>query len=207
MGVSAAKRTAETTQELRATLLDHAQQLISRDGASALTMRALAAEAGVSLGLPYKIFADRREIVDEIVSAERRRFAAAAERLQARAGTHTVGDNLNRFASIVLDSPAAPLAQKLHADDRHLESATRMAERTGLSPTAFPAVIADYLTREQSAGRVSDDIDCAAFGFLIAGALHNLLVAGRAWHHPDRHQLKRYLMAAASAIADGREGH
>lgn len=199
--MSAAKRPAETTQELRATLLQHAQRLVSRDGASGLTMRALAAEAGVSLGLPYKIFADRREIVAEIVSAELRRFAAAAESLVARAGTSTVGDNLVWFASIVLDSPAAPLAQELHADDQRLESATRVARRAGLSPTAFPTVIADYLTLEQGVGRVRDNIDCQAFGFMIAGALHNILIAGRAWPHPGRRQLKRYLTAVASAIA------
>jgi AcrR family transcriptional regulator len=199
--LSAAKRTAETTQELRAALLEHAQRLVSRNGASGLTMRALAAEAGVSLGLPYKIFADRREIVDEIVSAELRRFGAAAENFLARAGTHTVGDNLIWFASIVLNSPAAPLAHELHADDQRLESATSVAERTRLSPTSFPAVLADYLTVEQRAGRVRDDIDCEAFGFLIAGALHNLLIAGPGWTHPERRQLERYLTATAHAIA------
>jgi AcrR family transcriptional regulator len=200
--LSAAKRTAQTTQELRAALLEHAQRLVRRDGASALTMRALAAEAGVSLGLPYKIFADRREIVDEIVSAELRRFGAAAKRLLTRAGTYTVGDNLIWFASIVLNSPAAPLAQELHADHQRLESATRVAEGTGLSPASFPAVLAGYLIAEQRAGRVRDNIDCEAFGFLIAGALHNLLIAGPAWPRPERRQLKHYLTAAASAIAE-----
>ena len=200
--MSAAKRTAETTEELRAALLEHAQRLVNRDGASALTMRALAAEAGVSLGLPYKIFADRREIVDEIVSAEARRFGAAAEALLTRVGTYTVGDNLIWFASIVLNSPAAPLAQELHSDDQRLESATRVAQRTGSSPASFPAVLADYFTAEQRAGRVRDNVDCEAFGFLIAGALHNLLIAGPAWPHPERHQLKRYLTAAACAIAN-----
>jgi AcrR family transcriptional regulator len=199
--LSAAKRTAETTQELRAALLEHAQRLVSRDGASALTMRALAAEAGVSLGLPYKIFADRREIVDEIVAAEMRRFGAAAESLLTRAGSYTVGDNLIWFASIVLNSPAAPLAQELHADDQLLESATKVAERMGLSPASFPALLADYLTAEQRAGRVRDNIDCQAFGFLIAGAMHNLLIAGPAWPRLEQRLLKRYLTAAARAIA------
>jgi AcrR family transcriptional regulator len=199
--LSAAKRTAETTQELRAALLEHARRLVSRDGASALTMRALAAEAGVSLGLPYKIFADRREIVDEIVAAEVRRFGAAAESLLSRAGSYTVGDNLIWFASIVLNSPAAPLAQELHADDQHLESATEVAERTGLSPASFPALLADYLTAEQRAGRVRDNVDCQAFGFLIAGAMHNLMIAGPAWPRPERRQLSRYFTAAARAIA------
>jgi AcrR family transcriptional regulator len=163
-------------------------------------MRALAAEAGVSVGLPYKIFADRREIVDEIIAAELRGLAAAAENLLTRAGTYTVGDNLVWFASVLLNSPAVPLAHELHADEQRLESATRVANRTGLGPAAFPTVLADYLTAEQRAGRVRDNIDCQAFGFLIAGALHNLLIAGRTWT-PDRGQLERYLTATAAAIA------
>jgi len=198
--VAAAKRAVESTQQLRAALLEHAQRLVGREGASGLTMRALAAEAGVSVGLPYKIFADRREIVDEIISAELRVLAAAAENLLTRAGTYTVGDNLVWFASVLLNSPAVPLAHELHADEQRLESATRVANRTGLGPAAFPTVLADYLTAEQRAGRVRDNINCQAFGFLIAGALHNLLIAGRTWN-PDRRHLERYLTATAAAIA------
>lgn len=41
-------------------------------------MRALAAESGVSVGLPYKVFADRREIVAEIVHGEVAALRAAS---------------------------------------------------------------------------------------------------------------------------------
>jgi DNA-binding transcriptional regulator YbjK len=40
-----ANRPAETTEALRASLIDHARRIVSRDGPSALTMRALANEA------------------------------------------------------------------------------------------------------------------------------------------------------------------
>ena len=130
----------------------------------------------------------------------------SAETLLARVGTYTVGDNLIWFASIVLNSPAASLAQELHADDQRLESASRVAERTGLTPASFPAVLADYLTAEQRVGRVRDNIDGEAFGFLIAGALHNLLIAGPAWRRPEQRQLEHYLTAAAGAIAKESQG-
>ena len=103
------KRSEETTRRLRAELLEHASTIVRRDGAAALTMRALAAEVGVSLGLPYKIFADRREIVTEIVRREINTLRAASEELVATAGRGTVGDNLTHFAEAILDSPAAPL--------------------------------------------------------------------------------------------------
>lgn len=76
--MSPRKRSEETTRQLRVHLLDHARRLVIRDGASALTMRALAAESGVSVGLPYKVFADRREIVAEIVHGEVAALRAAS---------------------------------------------------------------------------------------------------------------------------------
>ena len=90
--MSRPKRSEETTRRLRAELLEHARTIVRRDGAAALTMRALAAEAGVSVGLPYKVFADRREIVTEIVRGEITTLQAATEELVATAGRGTVGE-------------------------------------------------------------------------------------------------------------------
>ena len=47
--------------DLRSDLVQVAQRIVARDGAAALTMRALAAEAGCAVGLPYKVFASRDE--------------------------------------------------------------------------------------------------------------------------------------------------
>ncbi|HSI93724.1 MAG TPA: TetR/AcrR family transcriptional regulator [Jiangellaceae bacterium] len=199
--MSPRKRSEETTRQLRVHLLDHARRLVIRDGASALTMRALAAEAGVSVGLPYKVFADRREIVAEIVHGEVATLRAAADELNARAGTGKVGGNLIWFAKVVLDSPAVPLAQELLADQALTESVTAAADRTGVGPGDLPHVFGSYLVAEHDAGRVAGDVDTDAFGFLIAGALHNLVIAGQAWPRPDRPHLERYLTAVATAIA------
>lgn len=199
--MSPRKRSEETTQQLRVHLLDHARRLVIRDGASALTMRALAAESGVSVGLPYKVFADRREIVAEIVHGEVATLRAASDDLLARTGSGTVGGNLMWFAKVVLDSPAVPLAQELLADQALTESVTAAADRTGVGPSGLPHVFGSYLVAEQDAGRVAGDVDTDAFGFLIAGALHNLVIAGQAWPRPDRPHLERYLAAVATAIA------
>ena len=65
--MSPPKRKPETTEQLRASLVADTLRVIARDGAAALTMRALAAEAGCAVGLPYKVFTDRHELVGEIV--------------------------------------------------------------------------------------------------------------------------------------------
>ena len=53
--MSPPRRTPETTEALRTSLVAHALRLVEREGAPALTMRALAAEAGCAVGLPYKV--------------------------------------------------------------------------------------------------------------------------------------------------------
>jgi AcrR family transcriptional regulator len=199
--MSRPKRSEETTRRLRAELLEHASTIVRRDGAAALTMRALAAEAGVSLGLPYKVFADRREIVTEIVRGEINTLRAATEELVATAGRGTVGDNLTHFAEAILDSPAAPLARELHSDDQLLGSVTGAAEEAGVGPTGLVSVLGRYLVVEQQAGRVAGHVDTDAIAFLLAGALHNLLIAGPAWPRPNQWELKRNLAGIAAAMA------
>jgi AcrR family transcriptional regulator len=195
------KRSDETTRRLRAELLQHASTIVRRNGATALTMRALAAEAGVSVGLPYKVFADRREIVAEIVRGEITTLRAATEDLVATAGRGTVGENLTHFAEAILDSPAAPLARELHSDDQLLGSVTGAADEAGVGPTGLVSVLGRYLVAEQQAGRVAGHVDTDAIAFLLAGALHNLLIAGPAWPRPNQRELKRNLAGIAAAMA------
>src|SRR5258705_12724760 len=114
--MSPARRTAEQTGQLRAVLLGHAYRLVTREGAAALTMRALAAEAGCAVGLPYKVFASREDIIAELILAEFERLRAAFRDLVASAGTGTVGGNLARYARVLLDSPAVPLTAAITHD-------------------------------------------------------------------------------------------
>lgn len=199
--MSPARRSAETTEQLRSSLIEHARRLIARDGAAALTMRALATEAGCAVGLPYKVFADRREIVTAIVHIELEKLREACDELIERAGSATVGGNLTWFAAVLLDSPAVALTQELLADETLRQSVAASAHDTGMGPAQFPRIVSRYLAAEKQAGRVAPDVDEDAFGFLVASALHNLLIAGEAWPRPTRPELQQILTAAASAIA------
>lgn len=199
--MSPAKRSAETTEQLRSSLIEHACRLIAREGASALTMRALAAEANCAVGLLYKVFADRRDIVAAIVHRELERLRTACDVLVDRAGTGTVGGNLMWFAEVFLDSPAVPLTQELLADESLRRSVAASAHGAGMGPSGLPRVLSRYLAAEKAAGRVTTDVDEGAFGFLLAGSLHNLLVAGEAWPRPSRPELEQILTATAAAIA------
>ena len=198
--MSPARRSAETTDALRLSLVEHALRLVARDGAAALTMRALAAEAGCAVGLPYKVFADRRDLVTAVVHAELERLRSAFDELLARAGRHTVGGNLTWFADVLLDSPAVSLGDEVAADATLTTAANTEFHTTGLAE-AFDTLLPDYLAAEQRAGRVDPSLDGQAFGFLVVGALHNLLVSGPGYPKPSRRELRRLLDAAAAGLA------
>jgi AcrR family transcriptional regulator len=198
--MSPARRTPETTAELRASLIAHAQRLVARQGASALTMRALAAEAGCAVGLPYKVFTDRRDLVAELVHAEFVEVHSLVDELVARAGTGTIGGNLAWFADLLLASPAVALAQEVFTDELLMKTVTTRIQETGAGPATFETILTGYLEAEKRLGRVDNDVDEAAFGSLLAGAIHNLIVSGPGYPRPTKRQLRQVLTAVAARL-------
>ncbi|HEX6419699.1 MAG TPA: TetR family transcriptional regulator [Acidimicrobiales bacterium] len=198
--MSPPRRTPETAEALRASLVDHARRLVAREGADALTMRRLAGEAGCALGLPYKVFADRRDLVIALLRAELASIRDDALALAARAGTGTVGGNLAWFALRLLDSPAVALAREVIDDPTLAHAVTADAHGEVAGPTAFDVWFAEYLAAEQRAGRVQADVDVGAIGYLIAGAVHNLIVTGATHPRPGRERLAAVLAAVADRL-------
>ncbi|HEY3140471.1 MAG TPA: TetR/AcrR family transcriptional regulator [Acidimicrobiales bacterium] len=197
--MSPAKRTAETTEQLRALLLAAAERIVGRDGAAALTMRALAAEAGCSVGLPYKVFSSREELVAELITQEFARLSAEFSQLVAAAGTATVDANLGRFADLLLGSPSIGLAHEISHHQALTEAINAKAQEIGVV-AALETTVTDYLAAEKRLGRIDADVDVRAFGFFVAGAVHNLLASGEGYPRLSRRQLKRMLAALANRL-------
>ncbi len=189
------RRRAEATEELRASLIEHAQRLVAREGPAKLTMRALATEAGCALGLPYKVFADRQDLMLELVRASFGNLHRAGDELLRRVGSGTVAGNLAWFAEWLLDSPAVALAQHVLQDETLAEAVVADFHAGGTGPALLEALLADYLAAEQHAGRVSPEVDTHAFGFVLAGAIHHLVVMGEGYPRPRKRQLEQMLTA------------
>ena len=66
--------------------------------------------------------------------------------------------------------------------------------------TRIEGSVVDYLTAEQRLGRVAAQVDAAAVGFVIAGAVHNLLVAGDLYPRPSRAELRRMLASLGDLV-------
>jgi AcrR family transcriptional regulator len=199
-----AARSTESIDQLRRRLVDHARTLIERDGPAALTMRALAKEAGCSLGLPYTVFANRNELVLQVLHDDFDHFRGVYDQLVERAGTATVGGNLAWFAEELRAAPAVALAHEVVGDESMHHAFTAMADHTGAGPAVWEDVIARYLAAEQRADRVDRSVDTKAFGFLVAGAIHNLIMSGDAYPPPSPQRLRKVLQATAAAIAPSR---
>jgi AcrR family transcriptional regulator len=189
------RRAAETTEELRASLIEHARRLVAREGPAALTMRALANEAGCALGLPYKVFADRQDLMLELVRASFGDLHATGDELLRRAGQGSVAGNLAWFAEWLLDSPAVALAQHVMQSPTLGEAVIADFHAIGRGPKLLETLLTDYLAAEQEAGRVSPEVDAVAFGFVLAGAIHHLVVMGDVYPRPSMRRLRQILAA------------
>jgi AcrR family transcriptional regulator len=187
---------------LRASLLDHAQRLVRRDGAAALTMRNLAAETGCAIGLPYTVFPNREALVTELVALELVRIREQVDAWLASAGSSTVAENLDRYASLLLDADAPSLELARSLGDAAVDSAVVGSAHTSGLAHSFEHAVAHYLLAEQRLARVAADVDAEAFGFLITGAVHNLVEAGAAFPRPSRARLRQFLFAIADRIIE-----
>ncbi|MBY8872033.1 TetR/AcrR family transcriptional regulator [Micromonospora sp. PLK6-60] len=195
------RRTSAEIEQTRTALAAAARRIVRRSGAKSLTMRALAREANCAVGLPYKVFANRDELILQLVVEELVRLSKEFDEWVSSAGRHTVGENLDRFASILLDADSPAVLGANDIDDAVISQRLRSAASASGMPATLDAAVAEYLRGEQLLGRVRTDVNPEAFGFLITGAVHNLVAAEEQYPRPSREKLRAYLQSCADALA------
>ncbi|MGI5217587.1 TetR/AcrR family transcriptional regulator [Nocardia sp. CA-290969] len=169
-------------RDARQQLFDAATRILVRDGANALTSRAVTTEAGVAKGVLHRHFADFDAFLVELVEDRVARLGDQAATLLASAGTGTVSGNLTD-ALLDLFDPVAVGIVGLVVFRNELRSRLRTTA-PGIPVLADAgAMIADYLTRECELGRIAADADIDSLALSLIGAGH-LLFAGAA-DRPD----------------------
>lgn len=162
--------------DLRERLFAAAERVVTRDGAAALTSRAVTAEADCGKGVLHTHFAGLDEFVAELVLDRFARSARQAEELEARVGQGSVAANVQEVALALLESlpPAVVgLAMTRPAATLH----TREGLRSGAP--AFDAIqssFTGYLQAEQRGGRIAEGADTATIALALVGTLHHLLM-------------------------------
>lgn len=182
---------------LRSNLLEHARAVIARDGVERLTMRALAAEAGTAVGLSYKAFASRDELLWDLTWASMVELTRQLDAWVARPGG-ALADRLMEFSDLHFASLAPVLVDHITRGPR-AEELFRAAADAGLT-RSWAKLMTEFLQTRQRTGDVRDDVDVEAFGFIITAAMHHVLVTEKPIVTPDRPTLARYIAGVAAQI-------
>ncbi|KOX11489.1 MULTISPECIES: TetR/AcrR family transcriptional regulator [unclassified Streptomyces] len=164
--------------DLRERLFEAAERVVARDGAAALTSRAVTAEAGCAKGVLHTHFEGLDEFVAELVLDRFTRTAALATALPEKAGSGSVTGNLVDLATAMLslDPGVVGLAVTRPA------AALRVREAWAAGAPGFDAIqasIETYLGAEQRLKRVADGLDVGSVALALVGTLHHLLMTGR----------------------------
>jgi DNA-binding transcriptional regulator YbjK len=184
----------------RQALLDAAVALLARDGARAVTHRAVAREAGTTHGAPRYYFATRDQLLDEALRHMAARQVAAVERVLSEPGGAPAAARADRLARHI----AGPLAADRDATIARYE----LFLETARSPRLRPALeewgdaYRRLLTAELAAAGSADPGTDAE---LLLNLINGLLLAQLALPRDDfqeallRPALERFLGRPAPA--------
>jgi AcrR family transcriptional regulator len=192
-------------RDARAQLFDAAERVLLRDGPSALTSRAVTAEAGCAKGVLHRHFADFDTFLAEFVLDRIARLGEQAAILRHAAGTGTVAANLTRALTDLFQSPAREILGLVTS--RH-EMLARLRPTT---PTGIPvlaeatAMFASYLRLEREIGRVNPSADVDALAPMLIGTGH-LLFAGQQNALPESDAVEKLVTGVIAGAVPGPEG-
>lgn len=159
--------------DLRAHLIATAERLFAEQGATGLTVRAIARAAGVSDGVLYNHFADKEELLAAALAAHvasvDRGFAALPV-----AGTGTVAANLSICLErgLALHAAVLPVFAGLLSQPAVL---ARFAESSGRQ-RLWRDTLVDYLRAERDLGRLIADADIEATAAILVGICHDTVL-------------------------------
>lgn len=189
---AAALRTSADDRTLRAHLIAAAERLIARRGTAGLTVREVAGEAGVAVGVLYNHFEDKEELLALALHAHVAAVEAGLGEQPGPPGSGSVEANLTRYVERGLSLHAAILP----AFAGLIGQPAVLARFAGLANPAaggrgLREELVEYLRAEQRLGRVAEEANVDAAATMLIGACHELILptmwngsAGRAVEVP-----------------------
>ena len=176
--------TGVALRDVREQLFGAAERVLLRDGASALTSRAVTTEAGVAKGVLHRHFADFDAFLAELVLDRAGRVEGRAGMLRESAGTGTVAGHVGTALTELFSSVALEIVALLTFRDG-LRARLRAVGSARIPVlTEATAMIAGYLAAERDLGRVAPGADVDTLALTLIGAGH-LLFAGRDGTPPE----------------------
>jgi len=194
--------TGVALRDVREQLFDAADRVLLRDGPSALTSRAVTAEAGCAKGVLHHHFSDFDDFLAEFVLDRAERMAPQAAALRESAGTGTVAGNLAGALTGLFSSVALSIVALITFRDE-LRARLRRTWPAGVPVlTEAAGTIASYLAAERGRGRIAADADVGTLAAMLIGTGH-LLFADRRGAPPEADDVRRMVTTViASAVRE-----
>ncbi|GAA2799101.1 TetR/AcrR family transcriptional regulator [Crossiella cryophila] len=151
-------------------------RLVARDGLDGISLRAVAAEAGTSLGMVQRQFADKDELLS---SALRQTGAATAERIRRIPKRAPVLDTLRRIADelLPLDEQRIIEARVYYAFTAKAMTRADLAVLVQARDAEFQAILTASLLAAEQSGEIPPGQDHAALARLFSSALDGVSLA------------------------------
>ncbi|MCX5536214.1 TetR family transcriptional regulator [Streptomyces sp. NBC_00006] len=189
--------TGVAIRDVREQLFDAAERVLMRDGAAALTSRAVTTEAGCAKGVLHRHFADFDAFLADLVIDRAGRMEERAAALVAAAGTRTVVDLLTNALTDLFTPVVVAMVGLLTFRDG-LRARLRAAGRPGVTVLSdATAMLRSYLEAERQAGRLTPDTDIDSLGLTLIGSGH-LLYANREDGPPAEADVRRVVTSAVA---------
>ncbi|MET9251317.1 TetR/AcrR family transcriptional regulator [Nonomuraea sp. NPDC003709] len=191
--------TGVALRDVREQLFDAAERILLRDGPSALTSRAVTAEAGCAKGVLHRHFEDFDAFLAELVLDRVARMDAQAAALRESAGAGTVAGNLAGALTTVFGSVAVSIVALVTFRDE-LRARLRRSWPVGVPLLAEAgAMIASYLRAERDLGRIAADADVDTLAPTLIGAGH-LLFADRTGAPPEPAAVRKMVTTVIAGV-------
>jgi AcrR family transcriptional regulator len=183
-------------RDVRTQLFDAAERILLREGPQALTSRAVTTEAGCAKGVLHKHFTDFDTFLVEFVLDRRNQMAPEADALKESAGANTIPDNLTTALTALFTSVAVAIVPLITFRDE-LRTRVRDTWPAGVPVlTDAVAVIADYLSAEQTHGRLDRTADTDMLAVMLIGATHLMFADQRPTEETVRNMVAAVLRNA-----------
>jgi AcrR family transcriptional regulator len=181
-------------RDVREQLFDAAERILLRDGANALTSRAVTTEAGVAKGVLHRHFEDFDAFLVDLVLDRVGRIEDLSGALRESAGTGDVVGNLAAALTDLFATIALRIVGLVIARDA-LRARLREARGAGVPVLReATAMVAGYLAAERARGRVPADADVDLLAPTLIGAAH-LLFADAEGTAPEGEEVRRVVAA------------
>jgi len=164
-------------RSLREHLVAVAERLVARRGVAGLSVREIAREAGVAIGVLYNHFGDKEELLALALHAHVRAVEAGLGDPPGPPGSGTVRANLTAYLTrgLALHAAIVPAFAGLPGEPGVLARFTALPNPAA-GGQGLREELADYLRAESRLGRVAAGTDPQVIATLIIGVCHEMVL-------------------------------